>query len=343
MLSRPRALPFGVGSELTSAEANALNVMIESALDKRPGQSDTLASIVTLASAARINVPAGAILNVQTGGSCSVDSGATCSVGGILYITSGATLNVQVGGFCTMQGHFGVTSGATLECFVGSFAKFRGECQIASGGVLRIQNGGSLLVEAGATFSLTGANLIATTLSGANTLPSGSSLSYSPARVVSRVLSIYGVTYSVGWSTSLIVGYQSTGAPSSVNFLMMPLNDLPHGSTLNSVDFVFYATVHTPTLRMRLDICRVLRTTPSMIPEFLQSVVTNYLIPGAEVPVYVNGYQSANMVMDQNNVIDTVNYVYLCRIYEESGGVTGNVASNIRTNCTVTNVLSAAI
>lgn len=54
MISRVYPSGWGVGEKLTSAQANALDVAITGALDKRAGQADTLSSVVQAAGAGRI-------------------------------------------------------------------------------------------------------------------------------------------------------------------------------------------------------------------------------------------------------------------------------------------------
>lgn len=54
MISRSYLTGWGVGEKLTSAQMNALDINVTYALDKRAGQTDTLASLVTLAGIGRI-------------------------------------------------------------------------------------------------------------------------------------------------------------------------------------------------------------------------------------------------------------------------------------------------
>ena len=53
-LQRVKIPSFGIGEELTSAQASVIDANIEGALDKRSGETDTLESVVSCSGAGRI-------------------------------------------------------------------------------------------------------------------------------------------------------------------------------------------------------------------------------------------------------------------------------------------------
>jgi hypothetical protein len=62
-------IPFGVGSKMTSAEANAMDVNVTNALDKRAGHTDSLESEVAVASGGSVTIASGATLTAAPGSS----------------------------------------------------------------------------------------------------------------------------------------------------------------------------------------------------------------------------------------------------------------------------------
>lgn len=87
-ISRTKSPPWGVGEKLTSAQANAVDANIENALDKRSGQTDTLASVVSLSGAGRV------IQTVAVG----ANTNTTYAVGGAnraIRITNAVSANRQ--------------------------------------------------------------------------------------------------------------------------------------------------------------------------------------------------------------------------------------------------------
>ena len=53
-LTRTNGASWGVGDKFTSSQANGLDIMITNALDKRAGQTDSLASLVSCSGAGRV-------------------------------------------------------------------------------------------------------------------------------------------------------------------------------------------------------------------------------------------------------------------------------------------------
>lgn len=107
-----RTLNKAYASELTAAEINALDANVASALDKRGGQSDTLASTVTVTGA----------IEVAAGGSVTVDASADLDVSGVETIEAGGSLVIASAGSETVAsgGTLTVASGGRLTTAVGS-------------------------------------------------------------------------------------------------------------------------------------------------------------------------------------------------------------------------------
>jgi len=82
-LARINGPGFGVGTEMTSAQATDIDANIEGALDKRSGQTDTLSSIVTLAGAGRV------VTLAQNG--ADANGSYLLSAGGLILVPVGLT------------------------------------------------------------------------------------------------------------------------------------------------------------------------------------------------------------------------------------------------------------
>jgi hypothetical protein len=83
-LSRSKLAGWGVGDELTSSEITAVDAQIEDALDKRSGQTDTLASVITCSGAGRI-----------------IPSVVTCTDANTTYLVSGGNSLIRLTGTLT--------------------------------------------------------------------------------------------------------------------------------------------------------------------------------------------------------------------------------------------------
>ncbi len=105
-ISRIKSPNWAVNEVLTSAQQNALDTNVTNALDKRAGQTDTLSSVITVAS----------------GGSCSFSSGST------LFVAPGTT--------ATINSSLGLGGNVTFGLF--SAANFSGTLSLASSGVANI-------------------------------------------------------------------------------------------------------------------------------------------------------------------------------------------------------------
>jgi len=181
----------------------------------------------------QLDIAEGGFLNLEAGGTLQVDSAgpgdtppaAEISVNGRVIVKDGGLLQIAAGGFARSSGDFACLAGSTL--------------QIANAAVLRIDPGGVLSVQGGATpgaLDVYGAG----TWRGASNYPK-----LSPARTVHRrSLSIASTSGAAGvakaWKAhndSFTGGDRvvTAAATAAGDYTLLELEDLPDGATLQTV------------------------------------------------------------------------------------------------------------
>jgi hypothetical protein len=315
------------------SEFDQLDTNAASALDKRSGQTDTLAS------------------NVTVSGSLTLDGYNNLRTGSSLYVNPSCTANIHVGSASTLH----VASGGSLTADTGSLVKLMvgaspgSYIDLKSGGLQTIRSGATLTCESGSTVSLSGSTTVWSGGSlnigtGAQILlqSTGQLVYFSPVSI-SRLFSSEALEYNgasdTSWSrfTTARIGAKNTTTGPDVGWFRIPVI---HGATLNSVDMMYsIASSHFPTNKLSLSIARINVNTNTTTS--LHSVAGQQPVAGTDAATYyaAGAIQTFTQACNQNNVIDTVNYMYMVMLQSEDGGTAAagaNILYSFRANYAVT-------
>lgn len=304
-ITRAKVSGWSTGEEVTHTQLNNVDLNATYALDKRSGQSDTLASAV------------------------SVTGSVTAGSGGSLAVGSGGAFNVQSGGSVA------VASGGAVTMASGSSLTINGAtCSIAMGA------GCSVALISAATLSLTGAGTNLTLNSGAqlrsnaagSIVLAGGSSDYPAFSATRSLTKRFGFNIQASQDKSL--GWKYNGGYTAPRLISTAVSDVGHfeipihdGATLSSVT-VYYsiATSHFPANKLSF---AVRRNPGNGSAESSLVVAGSTAVAGANAAAYFNSgtVTALTITCDQNNVMDRANFgSYYIVATEENGS--SSVAGN---------------
>jgi fibronectin-binding autotransporter adhesin len=163
-MSLSRTKTWAFGEKLTSDQINAVDGNIVNALDKRSGQTDTLASAVTVTGATTFSGTTAINGAMTVTAPITTSNTITTNAGIVFNAGNSITGNMRLAGTQTVGtgGTISVTSGGSISIYTGADLQVQGGMEIVSSGVLTVQgsgllnvlNGGSITLQSGAVLSL---------------------------------------------------------------------------------------------------------------------------------------------------------------------------------------------
>lgn len=351
---------WAVGDQLTSAQINQLAGYVADALDKSTA-GDSIAGTVTFTGAGKIRTSSSDQIEVANGNGLivSASSGIVTTGSGSITSTTASGINTAVAGGIVPLVAGGITDGgvthgikATVQNGIEGTAS-GSICPTVAGGISDGGVSGGILITAShglETFSL-----------GSIFLNAGASdwLRYGTTRSVTRNLPL-GMTYATatgaigtGWSMAFASGVMALVGAATANSIQVPLNGMfsgvVNGATLTSLSLVFaVGQSHTgvPSTMPSLNVFRQATAAG-------QSVNATSLYSGGPQSIPSGGltgstwYSSGNIQQfattpDQNNAIDTSNYIYFLQLTDEqsTNSQTGNMYFSLL--CTFSGISNSA-
>lgn len=278
--SRIRPLGWGFGNKLSSAEENQMDINLSKAVDKT---GDTIAGTETFASGSKIVM--------KSGSEFKAEFGATTNFYGYTYLKSGARLSFDPGGL--------IEGTPTLN------------------GILTVDGMG---------------HSIATSAGGRFVLGDNDWVEFSTPRTHSVILpftnlnprTTLGWTYDISLLAPLpVLSNQGVGGGGGFDCILSPLH---HGATLSSVDVWFSVAPGHAAMPSGLPSIELTRIGPLVdgglavggSPVALSTTSRQYY-SSASLLAYQSKEHKMTYVCNQNNVIDTTQYLYGLSVNDEFG------------------------
>lgn len=249
-LVRIKSPDWAVNEKLTSAQQNALDTNVTNALDKRSGQTDTLSSVVSVASGGAINMAFGSTFDLASGVNATINSiiniNNTTIFGLAGSVSFGNSVNFGAASATSMYGTVNIADTSTwyfgLCSVTYSATTIQGTCNLnlgcGSGSILSFDSG-STVTNSGTT-NLNGNTNITSllTLSAATTATNFTMGTTNRVKLTSRQLTrtvpAIFTPYTSGWSL------QSDAAGTPVTTLASNQYggfqiSMPDGAVINSI------------------------------------------------------------------------------------------------------------
>lgn len=340
--------------DLTQLDENAAR-----GLDKEEGQTDILASDVTVTGlldiSGDINIKSGSNFTVNTGATAVVTWGTNADVsyasGSTLTVNSGCVVSANVGSSSTinLSGLLDVKSGGIHNVSSG------GLLDLDSGAVMQIANGATVSAAFGSTSELVfnsgsaavfNSGSLFTSLTdmqlGAGksfALEDGTTkIQYATPVTRTRKQGIMGCYSTYDGSNTDPPGFSGNAggfrpvsgslgyylvSTAIADELVVPILNPINGATLKTVRLYYKPrAVATPDVRMTFDVRLIILSDPTSNASLMSGGGHTSGSPG-EVGSYVSTVWTSKVAtMNQYNVIDTSSYAYVVRIKEEQGSGT---------------------
>ena len=323
-ISKVNPSGFGVNSLLSSAQMNAFDTKIITALDKTTA-GDTLAGAITVASGGSITLAAGATLSAPSTSYVAL----TLGVGAVINANA-----VGVIGSNAASAIYSAAAGGIRSSFVGGI-----DTNVAGGISSGVAGGINLAggVNDYPTFPARPRTIVQPCdVCAGVSVTSGGALNPALNGVASPFSPAAGVAYFIEsgtMRTNSIVNTNSVGGSS----YYFPLRSLHHGATLGSAVLSFTPSAHASLPSYQQPSFGIYRTPAAYSGGPVGLLSTSFVTLAAATVGAYNAPQTLTFTPNQNSVIDTTQYIYFAIVWDEagaSGALIGNRFASIAMNYT---------
>jgi hypothetical protein len=173
---RIKSPDWAVNEKLTSAQQNALDTNVANALDKRSGQIDDLASVITVRSTGALNCLSGATVSFASGSIFTVSSGTIATIA----MNSASSMSFAASSSLTMAASSTLTVGGTYSFGAASAGTINNTLHLSGTATLTADINSNIALNG----ILTSSNLSVSTINGSVTYGASGTLTTNAATVV---------------------------------------------------------------------------------------------------------------------------------------------------------------
>lgn len=244
-INRANTFGWATHEKLTSLQQNQVDLNTTYALDKRSGQTDTLSSVISIASGASVSFLSGSTFNIASGTTATISSTisltATSNFGVFSTANFSGVVNFNNSSVANLNGDVNIGATAVHTYNAAATLVFGGTAvngTVTSG--LTFLSGSTMLFNGGSTVTLNGTNTLGGTVSitgvttAANVTMTSTNRLKLTSRSLTRTVCANFVPATTGWSLQS----DSLGTPvttSNTNQYGAFNLSLPDGAVLNSL------------------------------------------------------------------------------------------------------------